>query len=412
MEAKSFLSDVFEYDYHNEVHREVATKILDIIDVNNNGKYELQRFKQFFTLPNFIEIAELETVHSLDAQLRANAARVPEYEAHWPVQPIEREGFFDGWVQVVLIILNLSITCFFIINDQFKEVKNIRGGFWKMLSLPFTGIYFVECCYVIFTTAGETIVREKKLYLLEIICQVVSILAYIRMFSESADADYASGASLLSFAFLIRNLRLTTLLEERREFKVIMQMIMKMTMPFMYQLACLYIVYYVFAIIAMEGLGGLIVQPKFHSENGIPNNLYYLVNFNDLASSIMTLYTFMIINNWPAITDTMVNASGMVWPRIYFMVFYILVQWIILNIVIAMMLDIFTNVEGEMDSEFDRLSNIKALMAKEKELGNDRFDRFCDGVNEDLMKEVVDKDELDKRCKAQKLDKAKKLTSD
>jgi len=105
-------------------------------------------------------------------------------------------------------------------------------------------------------------------------------------------------------------------------------------------------------------------MPRFHSEDGIPNNLYYLVNFNDLGSSMVTLYAFMIINNWPAITGMMVSASGEVWPRIFFMVFYIFVQWIILNIVIAMMLDIYTNVETEMDTEFDRLDNVKALMEK------------------------------------------------
>ena len=88
----------------------------------------------------------------------------------------------------------------------------------------------------------------------------------------------------------------------------------------------------------------------------------------------MTLYSFMIINNWPAITDTMVNASGKVWPRIFFMIFYILVQWIILNIVIAMMLDIFTNVESEMDTEFDRLNNIKKLMVKQEKMGKSNFE--------------------------------------
>lgn len=35
------------------------------------------------------------------------------------------------------------------------------------------------------------------------------------------------------------------------------------------------------------------------------------------------------------------------------MIFYVFVQWIILNIVIAMMLDIFCNVSVEMDKEFD-----------------------------------------------------------
>jgi len=131
-------------------------------------------------------------------------------------------------------------------------------------------------------------------------------------------------------------------------------MIMKMTVPILYMLFALYICFYIFAIIGMFGLGGQIVQPAFHSESGIPNNLYYLINFNDLASSMVTLYAFMIINNWPAMTDMMVGVSGDVWPRIYFMVFYVFVQWIILNIVIAMMLEIYTNVSSEQDSEFEK----------------------------------------------------------
>jgi len=60
-------------------------------------------------------------------------------------------------------------------------------------------------------------------------------MAYIKLYTPNGpDEQYATGASLLSFAFLMRNLRITVLLEERKEFKVIMQMIMKMTSPLMY----------------------------------------------------------------------------------------------------------------------------------------------------------------------------------
>jgi hypothetical protein len=76
---------------------------------------------------------------------------------------------------------------------------------------------------------------------------------------------------------------------------------------------------------------------------------------------MVTLFSFMIINNWPAITDTMVNVSGSVMPRVFFMVFYIFVQWIILNIIIAMMIDIFCTVAKDMDKEYDRLKNITQL---------------------------------------------------
>ena len=173
---------------------------------------------------------------------------------------------------------------------------------------------------------------------------------------------------------------------------------MKMTLPLLTQLACLYIVYYVFAIIGMYGMGGQIKEPNFHSEGGIPNNLYYMVNFNDLGNSITTLYAFMIINNWPAMTDMMVNATGENWPRVYFMVFYVLVQWIILNIVIAMMLDVFTNVENELDKEFKNLANVKRLMAAQKTMDSSRFKGICDNVNKEILEEEIERNNLDKKA--------------
>ena len=67
-------------------------------------------------------------------------------------------------------MLNMTITLFFILNDQFRAEKAVRSGFWRMVSIPFTGIFFVECAIVIFTTDGGKILREKKLYILELIC--------------------------------------------------------------------------------------------------------------------------------------------------------------------------------------------------------------------------------------------------
>lgn len=231
------------------------------------------------------------------------------------------------------------------------------------------------------------------------------------MFSTSSEADYALGASLLSFAFLLRNLRISILLQEVQSFKVIMQMIMKMTMPLLYQLSCLYLVFYIFSMIGMYGLSGVIRQPNFHSEDGIPNNLYYLVNFNDLGMSIHTLYAFMIINNWPAITDMMVGASGEVWPRVFFMVFYIIVQWIVLNIVIAIMLELYTNVDGEVEQDFNRLNKVKKLMAMQKKLGDRTFKHYCDEVNEKIMRKEVDKHKLERRASKAQLAKNASRTS-
>lgn len=120
---------------------------------------------------------------------------------------------------------------------------------------------------------------------------------------------------------------------------------------------------------------------------------------------MVTLFSFMIINNWPAMTDMMVNASGEVWPRIFFMAFYILVQWIILNIVIAMMLDIFCTTDSEVEKEFKRGEYIGRLKAIQKRVGDARFTEYCQDMNHKLMKEEVDASELVKRTHENRQDK-------
>jgi len=85
MEAKAFLADVFDYDYHNEAHRDNAKSILKII-CGDSESCELSRVQQFFALPNFVEIADLEHINSFDALARGRRTEAPAYEAEWPVQ--------------------------------------------------------------------------------------------------------------------------------------------------------------------------------------------------------------------------------------------------------------------------------------------------------------------------------------
>ena len=193
------MADVFDFDYHNEVHRLTANKILNICGTTDHAKrpiYECKRFQQFFALPNFIEIAGLENLSSLQAMAAISASTRATYEEDWPVSPRE-QGFFEGWMQVVLILLNVTISVCFILNDQFREIKNIRNGFWRLVSVPFTAVFLVEAIMIVLTVDGSTLIREKKLYLLELILQGVSILAYIKLYTDGSEEQYAFGAALL-----------------------------------------------------------------------------------------------------------------------------------------------------------------------------------------------------------------------
>mmetsp|Transcript_4748 Transcript_4748/g.6258 ORF Transcript_4748/g.6258 Transcript_4748/m.6258 type:complete len:315 (+) Transcript_4748:1409-2353(+) len=302
-------------------------------------------------------------------------------------------------MQVVLIVLNVFLTSVFILRDVFNDTKKIRSGFWRDVTIPFTAVYLAEAVMVVLSTSGKTLMRDKKLHVLEIILQLCSGLAYVKMFRPSSEQDYAMGSSLLSFVFLLRNLRLSILLQEVRSFKVIVDMLMKMTSPFVTQLLNMYLIYYVFAQVGMYGLSGVIREPNFHSEGSIPNNLFYLINFNDLSNSLSALYTYMIISNSPPSTTMYVNAlGGERWPRVYFWLFYILMSWIVLNIIIAMIIDVYDNVENELGATFGNLKKVKQLMAVEKRIGQAEFRALCDQVNKKLLVEEVERVELENKA--------------
>lgn len=86
-------------------------------------------------------------------------------------------------MQIVLILMNLFITTVFILKDQFITIKNIRSGFWRDFTIPFTAVFLIEAIMVIVKSSGATILREKKLYILEVICQVCSMVALVKMYT-------------------------------------------------------------------------------------------------------------------------------------------------------------------------------------------------------------------------------------
>ena len=104
------------------------------------------------------------------------------------------------------------------------------------------------------------------------------------------------------------------------------------------------IVYYFFAIIAMELFGGYdlrdccrnsTIEAYYQEGSGL---FYYLNNFNDLASSYVTLFELMVVNNWPITMKAYVLVSGRQLASLFFMVFF-MISLLVITIVIAFVID-------------------------------------------------------------------------
>lgn len=85
-------------------------------------------------------------------------------------------------------------------------------------------------------------------------------------------------------------------------------------------------------------------SPEIINDSGVPDN-YYLINFNDLMSSYITLFILIVVNNWYVIVAMCVDIMGgqTIW-RYFFIVFYYFGVIIGLNIIIAFAIDMYAAV--------------------------------------------------------------------
>lgn len=125
-------------------------------------------------------------------------------------------------------------------------------------------------------------------------------------------------------------------------------------MPFLTMLLSLYTVYYVFANIGMFLWSGLITtNTQVLVKNQIPV-LYYLMNFNDFLSSFVTLFHIMVVNNWFLTCNMYCAVMGRTTPRLFFISFWVVTVLIMLNLVIAFMIEIYESAQEDTDNEFKR----------------------------------------------------------
>lgn len=163
---------------------------------------------------------------------------------------------------------------------------------------------------------------------------------------------------MLELIIIVRCSKLANLTYEIKTMRIIMETISNLATPFLNLFFMLFITIYIFAIIGMFLFGGLNYKgnPQI-SKFGYPEN-YYMMNFNDLPVSMMTLFHQLIVNNWFCTMQIFIGAyGGSYWVSVYFILFYYFSVLICFNLIIAFTLDMYASVEN-IDNERVQAMNL------------------------------------------------------
>lgn len=144
--------------------------------------------------------------------------------------------------------------------------------------------------------------REHFRVWIEFVCQIVNIYGMYNFFSDPNNLhEYNFYEKIFISVIFIRALKMLTLFYEVKSLRIIIETMKNLLSPITNMTLVLFIVYWIFAIFGMYLYGGKIRKnlpyPIQQGTNTVPAS-YHLDNFNDFISSMVTLFTLMVVNNW------------------------------------------------------------------------------------------------------------------
>ena len=169
--------------------------------------------------------------------------------------------------------------------------------------------------------------------------------------------------NIMSLVFFFRLPVVVVLLWELKDFRVIVETGMRFFSPFMSVLFSLYLILFAYSEIGVLLYCELITLYDFSDVDNNGNPLYALLNFNDLASGMLTNFAILVSNNWNSFTDMYSAFVGNnIGPRFYFGFFFMLSIMVFLNIVVSFIMEIYEVTLEKLDKNSDKMENVSKVM--------------------------------------------------
>jgi two pore calcium channel protein len=152
--------------------------------------------------------------------------------------------------------------------------------------------------------------------------------------------DYRETYGLI-LILCIRSFRIVKLLSRIEEYNIILKTFLGLLPAYGRIMGVFLFMFYIFSEVGQYLFGGL----AFEENEEIQNNpaippLYIYMNFNDFGSGLVTLFQLLVVNNWFVTADMFATVTNK-YARVYFAVFYMLVVLIVMNLIVAFILDMF-----------------------------------------------------------------------
>jgi len=233
----------------------------------------------------------------------------------------------------------------FVSSNFDEELLEQRDSAWFFICRGITALYVADTTLKIWVLGIERLLhRSPKVYRFDIICSYgLAALEVAYFFSQTA-----LFSRVMTLSRMARSLRLFRYIVALRHLYTLLTRLLP---TYLQLVTLLFLVSYIFATVGVQAFGGRIWEGNDAlKDSDFEKGQYWALNFNDFASALMTLFVVMVVNNWYIIADGYYRVTGTKWACAYFVIFFVIANLIVLDILVAMILECYTTLHSEPPS--------------------------------------------------------------
>ncbi|KAF3334837.1 two pore calcium channel protein 1 [Carex littledalei] len=292
---------------------------------------------------NLEEFADLCNAIALKFQKEPAPSFLERYPAFYHSSPSEklksfvRSRYFEYGVALVLILNLIAV-----VIETTLDIKNSSGQkVWQKIEFFLGWVYVVEMALKIFSLGFDAYWMEGQNKFDFIITWTIFIGETLT-FAFPSQLPFLSNGEWIRYLLIGRMLRLIRLLLQVKQFRAFVATFLNLIPSLTPYLGMIFCVLCFYCSLGLQLFGGIVnsQNPKLQ-DTDLYTNDYVLFNFNDYPNGMVTLFNLLVMGNWQIWMQSYAELTGTNWTLVYFISFYLVTVLLLLNLIVAFVLEAF-----------------------------------------------------------------------
>ncbi|KAJ9170952.1 hypothetical protein P3X46_019011 [Hevea brasiliensis] len=256
-----------------------------------------------------------------------------------------------GYIISFILLVNLIAV---IIETTLDIENNSAQKVWQVVEFVFGWIYVLEMALKVYSFGFENYWRDGQNRFDFLITWVI-VIGETLTFASPHGLTFLSNGEWIRYLLLARMLRLIRLLMHVRSYRAFVATFLTLIPSLMPYLGTIFCVLCIYCSLGVQIFGGLVNAGNPNLEDtDLADSDYILFNFNDYPNGMVTLFNLLVMGNWQIWMQSYKDLTGSSWSLAYFISFYLITVLLLLNLVVAFVLEaFFAEMELEIGEDKD-----------------------------------------------------------